>query len=91
MIKLEDKKFYYYDGVLYESLEEIKETFIEKYNLLDDKITDFVTDEENESLELEGNILIISFEKMAIMNSVNQEMIKVFKTLLEKSEDGGKK
>jgi len=91
MIKLEKTQLYYYDGVLYESTEELKEAFIDKYDLLDDALTDFVTDEEKESLEIDGDILIKTFEEMILLNVMAKQFEKLAKEYAEKEREiGGK-
>lgn len=46
------KQKYVYDDEIYDSLEDIKEKFIDNYVLLDDQIEDFITDEEMEAIEI---------------------------------------
>jgi hypothetical protein len=62
MIKLSKQTLYYYDGVLYESTEELKETF---------------KDKEEEALEVSGNILIKELEKASIIKKYLNDLLKI--------------
>lgn len=49
-----DKSYWCVNGLIFLDTEDIKEYYIESYTLLDDDITDFVTDEEINAEELSG-------------------------------------